>query len=428
MRKSHMADVSVRIDHLYKKFRKGELYNSLRDMIPALTGKMFRQQELRANDKREFWALQDISFEVSRGEAFAIIGSNGAGKSTMLKILGRIMKPTRGSMTVKGRLSALIEVSAGFHPDLTGRENIFLNGTILGMTRREIGAKLDEIIAFSGLEDFIDTPVKRYSSGMYARLGFSVAAHVNPDVLLVDEVLSVGDYAFQNKCVERMKQIISNGTTVLFVSHNLKTVAEFCPRSLLLERGRAAMMGPTQEVISAYLKGPSDVQVEDGKSKPVAISNVRVRNEHGECLRFKSGEKAWVDVELTAHQSSRRLSVSLYITDDQFQSIFDTSTERLGHGNFSLEDGDVFLCTFELTLNLANGIFHPAILVYRYDTQTAYDRWEPAATIHVSSDQDVRGAAHCFPKVIRQGILPASDGISPALAGGRGKGEKRDME
>src|SRR5580658_8648795 len=180
-----MSDAAIVMEHVYKKFRKGEVYNSLRDLVPALTGKMFRGMELDTEDAREFWALQDISFEVKRGGALGIIGRNGAGKSTMLKILSRIMKPTKGRMIVNGRLSALIEVSAGFHQDLTGRENIFLNGTILGMTKREIQSKLDQIIAFSGIEEFIDTPVKRYSSGMSARLGFSVAAHIDPEVMIV---------------------------------------------------------------------------------------------------------------------------------------------------------------------------------------------------------------------------------------------------
>src|ERR1700674_2499904 len=232
-----MSDVALRMEHIYKKFRKGEIYNSLRDFLPAMTGKMFQGQELDASDKREFWALQDISFEVKRGESLGIIGRNGAGKSTALKILSRIMKPTQGHMVVQGRLSALIEVTAGFHPDLTGMENIFLHGTILGMSKREIQSKLDQIIAFSGIEEFIDTPVKRYSSGMFARLGFSVAAHVDPDVLIVDEVLSVGDSAFQQKCIERMREVLRSGAAVLFVSHNLKVVSEFCHRCLLLEKG-----------------------------------------------------------------------------------------------------------------------------------------------------------------------------------------------
>lgn len=399
-----MSDVALRMEHVYKKFRKGETFSSLRDLIPALSGRMFRQQELSEKDKREFWALRDISFEVKHGEALAIIGHNGAGKSTILKILSRIMKPTKGNMVVNGRLSALIEVSAGFHQDLTGRENIFLNGTILGMTRREIESKLDQIVAFSGLEEFIDTPVKRYSSGMYARLGFSVAAHVDPDVLIVDEVLSVGDFVFQQQCLKRIREVISGGAAVLFVSHNLKSVAQFCQRSLLLDHGQMLTIGPTQEVISSYLSRSPDVHLQAANSRSVAISKVKVRNEAGECLRFRAGEKVWLDIELTAYKRCSKLSVSLYVTDDQYQSIFDTSTERLGHGNFTLEAGEVFTCTFELRLNLANGIFHPSILVYRYDTQTEYDRWAPATTIHVSSDEDVRGAANLFPKVTRQEI------------------------
>jgi lipopolysaccharide transport system ATP-binding protein len=404
-----LSDVALRMEHIYKKFRKGEIYNSLRDLLPALTGQMFRQQELRASDKREFWALQDLSFEVKRGEAFGIIGRNGAGKSTALKILSRIMNPTKGCMTVNGRLSALIEVTAGFHQDLTGRENIFLHGTILGMTRREIESKLDEIIAFSGIEEFIDTPIKRYSSGMYARLGFSVASHVDPEVLIVDEVLSVGDYAFQNKCVERMKQVIRGGATVLFVSHNLKTVAEFCDRCLLLERGRVVTTGSAQEVISTYVNRTHVDDVESSRSKAVTITKVRVRNEQGECSRFQSGERAWIDVDLRASKRSTKLSLSLYITNAEHQSIFDTSTERLGLGNFTLDEGDIYTCTFELRVNMAAGIFHPAILVYRYDTQTEYDRWAPAATIYVSSAEDVRGTVHCFPKVTRQEIHTALD-------------------
>src|SRR5208283_1781807 len=251
-----MSDIAIRMEHVYKKFRKGEVYNSLRDLIPALTGQMFQHQELSKGDKREFWAVQDLSFEVKHGEAFGIIGHNGAGKSTALKMLSRIMKPTKGRIAVNGRLSALIEVSAGFHCDLTGRENIFLNGTILGMTRKEIQSKLDQIIAFSGIEEFIDTPVKRYSSGMFARLGFSVAAHVDPDVLIVDEVLSVGDSLFQLKCIERMQEVIRGGATVLFVSHNLKAVAEFCHRCLLLEKGRTTAIGTPQDVIATYLQKP----------------------------------------------------------------------------------------------------------------------------------------------------------------------------
>src|SRR5208283_1124700 len=210
--------------------------------------------------------------------------------------LSRIMKPTKGCMVVNGRLSALIEVTAGFHPDLTGRENIFLHGTILGMTKREIQSKLDQIIAFSGIEEFIDTPVKRYSSGMFARLGFSVAAHVDPEVLVVDEVLSVGDNLFQQRCMERIHSIIEAGTTVLFVSHNLKSVAEICQRTLLLEHGKMVTLDKTDAAIRKYL-GDDPTSRAPQEDKSVYVSRVTVRDRAGEQSTFESGQTAWVDVE-----------------------------------------------------------------------------------------------------------------------------------
>ena len=415
-----MSEVALQMEQVYKKFRKGEIYNSLRDLMPALTGRMFRQQDLRESDKREFWALQDVSFEVKRGEAFGIIGRNGAGKSTILKILSRIMKPTKGRMLVHGRLSALIEVAAGFHPDLTGRENIFLNGTILGMTKREIESKLDQIIAFSGIEEFIDTPVKRYSSGMYARLGFSVATHVDPEVVLIDEVLSVGDELFQNKCVERMREVVSSGATVLFVSHNLKAVAEFCRRCLLLERGHIVRIGPADEVISSYLTRSGSAQAVDTLSGPVRISKFTIRNERGECLRFQSGDKVWIDVEVTARTRCEKLDLTLYILNEKHLNIFDTSTERLGHDSFTLDEGSVFSCTFELRLNMVSGIYYPSALIWRYDTQTKYDEWEPATTIYISAEEDVKGVVHCSPKVVRQEIRAALGGNLTLIAGNAG--------
>jgi lipopolysaccharide transport system ATP-binding protein len=231
-----MGDHVLEFEHVSKKFRRGELHDSLRDLLPSLASSLWRRGSNAELGQREFWALDDVSFSVARGEAFGIIGPNGAGKSTVLKILVGIMNPTSGTKTVRGSLSALIEVGAGFHPDLTGRENIFLNGAILGMSRRQIQARLAEIIEFSGLNKFIDTPVKRYSSGMYARLGFSIACHVEPDILVVDEVLSVGDWTFQNKSMAKMKSILKSGATVIFVSHNLKAVAELCNRALRGDR------------------------------------------------------------------------------------------------------------------------------------------------------------------------------------------------
>jgi len=402
-----MSDVALRMEHIFKKFRKGEIYNSLRDFLPAMTGKMFRGQELDASDKREFWALQDISFEVKRGESLGIIGRNGAGKSTALKILSRIMKPTKGRMIVSGRLSALIEVTAGFHPDLTGMENIFLHGTILGMNKREIQSKLAQIIAFSGLEEFIDTPVKRYSSGMYARLGFSVAAHVNADVLVVDEVLSVGDFVFQQRCMERIRSVIEAGTTVLFVSHNLKSVTEICQRAMLLEHGKVVTIDNTDAVIRKYLSTDETSKISDEK-KPVYISRVTVRDRVGEQSTFESGQKAWVDVEVTAREALDKLAVVIWFKDDTQYIIFHTSTERLGFAPFSLQPGGTYRCTFELSLNIAHGTFHLVTQVYRYDIQKGYDRREPASTIFIGSTTAVGGAVNCFPRLIEsETIVPS---------------------
>jgi len=397
-----MSDIALRMEHVYKKFRKGEVYNSLRDLIPALTGKMFRQNGFSGNDKREFWALQDISFEVKHGESLGIMGQNGAGKSTILKILSRIMQPTRGSLVVNGRLSALIEVSAGFHQDLTGRENIYLNGAILGMTKREIDAKLDQIIDFSGIEEFIDTPVKRYSSGMYARLGFSVAAHVDPEVLIVDEVLSVGDYVFQQKCMDRMRSILNAGTTVLFVSHNVKAITELCARSLLLKHGKLAMIGPTDEVVRNYL---SESRAEGAvvTKKSVYISQVRVRGSQGERSTFESGEAALLEVVVTARQPVERLAVVIWLTDEKEYTIFDTSTERLGYEPFSLQTGESYHCTFELTLNMAHGTFNVCAAIYRYDIQKTYDSQLSALTLFIGSTMAVRGAVNCFPRLLEAG-------------------------
>ena len=403
-----MSEIAIRMDHVYKKFRKGEVYGSLRDLLPALTGRMFQRQELSQKDNREFWAVQDLCLEVKRGEALGIIGHNGAGKSTALKMLSRIMKPTKGEIVVHGRLSALIEVSAGFHWDLTGRENIFLNGAILGMSRREIQSKLDQIIAFSGIEEFIDTPVKRYSSGMYARLGFAVAAHVDPDVLIVDEVLSVGDSLFQQKCIQRMQEIIKGGAAVLFVSHNLKAVTEFCQKCLLLEKGQTIATGTPEEVIARYLHKPARGRNSGYETSPVRIKRVTVRDDHGECMKFRPGQRAWIDVEVEAVAPCNKFSVTLYMIDDKGMEVFDTSTDRLGHATLNLAPGETYSCTFELNLNLAEGTFHPAVVLFRYDIETIYDEWEPAATIYMSSEGGVRGIAHCFPRLIREEVSPTS--------------------
>jgi len=243
---------AIEFTNVSKKYKKGEKFNSLRDSIPALFRSAARQKLKQAREDREFWAVKNVSFNIKQGEVVGIMGPNGAGKSTILKLLSRIIVPNEGSMKVNGRLSALIEITAGFHPELTGRENVYLNGTILGMKRKEIDAKFDEIVEFSGITEFIDTPVKRYSSGMYSRLGFSVAAHMDPDILLVDEVLSVGDMAFRAQCGRKMRELLQSGTTIVLVSHQLSLIKSLCKRVILLQQGEVIKDGDVDEVIPYY--------------------------------------------------------------------------------------------------------------------------------------------------------------------------------
>jgi len=260
-----MAEPAIRVENLGKQYRLGQLepYKTLRDAIVKAAKAPFRHGSSprpRAGDSynnsvgREYiWALRNVSFEVQEGEVVGIIGSNGAGKTTLLKILTRITDPTEGRAEIRGRVGSLLEVGTGFHPELTGRENIYLNGAILGMTKAEIGRKFDEIVDFSGVEKFIDTPVKRYSSGMYVRLAFAVAAHLETEILLVDEVLAVGDAEFQKKCLGKMGDVAKEGRTVLFVSHNMAAVHKLCPRALLIQEGRLNLDSDSPTVIRQYM-------------------------------------------------------------------------------------------------------------------------------------------------------------------------------
>jgi ABC-type polysaccharide/polyol phosphate transport system ATPase subunit len=393
-----MGDNVLDVQGVFKKFRRGELHSSLRDLIPAVTQRLVRREQPQRLEQREFWALQDVSFSVRRGEAFGIIGANGAGKSTILKLLTGIMRPTKGSIHVGGRVSALIEVSAGFHQDLTGRENIYLNATILGMRKEEIKRRFDAIVDFSGLEEFIDTPVKRYSSGMFARLGFSVAAHVDPDLLLVDEVLSVGDYLFQRKCIERMNSVIASGATVIFVSHNLRAVSNICQRSLLLEKGRIQMVGPTDEVIRMYFKRGRQQRVVDADSG-VLLTDVITHDDSGPRVEFASGGKLRITVAARARTRHPEMSVVIQIVDDNQYPVYETCTQRLGADAITLDRDQKLECTFELDLNLGEGTFHINALLQRFVTSRTYDRWLCAATFFVTGAPGERGIATLRPRL-----------------------------
>jgi homopolymeric O-antigen transport system ATP-binding protein len=314
---------SYRISHLRR-----ERYTTLRETLGNHVrnlGRRFaggRGYPASSGTTEEFWALKDVGFEIAEGERVGIIGRNGAGKSTLLKILSRITEPTRGRVVIYGRVASLLEVGTGFHPELTGRENIFLNGAVLGMGRNEIRRKFDEIVAFAEVERFLDTPVKRYSSGMYVRLAFAVAAHLDPEILVIDEVLAVGDVQFQQKCLGKMEQVGNEGRTVLFVSHNLPAVVRLCNRSMLLRAGQLVASGTTRDVIDAYLDDRSEVvaPASDLSALPRAqdlgenlrFTQCSIVNSSGEdCDRVLFGEP--FKIRLVAEASASLADVSLVI-------------------------------------------------------------------------------------------------------------------
>jgi lipopolysaccharide transport system ATP-binding protein len=313
-----MSDVAIRVEGLSKKYQLGgyaQPYNTLRASLVDVAAAPLRAAsrltrrpgtEGEGGRRPEFWALKDVSFDVRQGEVLGIIGRNGAGKSTLLKLLSQITAPTKGCIKMKGRVASLLEVGTGFHPDLTGRENVFLNGAILGMARADITRKFDEIVAFAEVEKFIDTPVKHYSSGMYLRLAFAVAAHLEPEILVVDEVLAVGDAAFQKKCLGTMGSVAHAGRTVLFVSHNMPAIRSLCHRAILLQAGRQAMSGSATSVVASYLaagaEAPServwrDVQAAPGNAK-ARVHAVRVRDANGDlAMQIAIDSEMTIEVE-----------------------------------------------------------------------------------------------------------------------------------
>ncbi|MBP1465724.1 ABC transporter ATP-binding protein [Candidatus Chloroploca sp. M-50] len=268
-----MSDIVIKAEQLGKKYiighqRENGRYTALRDVLMQNARSVWNKTRdlvqgkpiVQGDTLEEVWALKDVNFEIRRGEAVGIIGRNGAGKSTLLKVLSRITEPSAGRVSIRGRVASLLEVGTGFHPELTGRENIYLNGAILGMTRLEIKRKFDEIVAFAEVEKFLDTPVKRYSSGMYVRLAFAVAAHLEPEILVVDEVLAVGDSAFQKKCLGKMGDVAHEGRTVLFVSHNMVAIEQLCQKAMVLQQGKVADYGSVEQALGMYLTSVSDLQ------------------------------------------------------------------------------------------------------------------------------------------------------------------------
>ena len=389
-----MSMIDLKFDHVSKKYLVRH-----EAAVDGTRNKLVRRLRSWRRHAEVFWAVHDVSFEVRRGEAFGIIGHNGAGKSTILKLLSNITTPTSGEITIRGRLSALIEVGSGFHPELTGRENIYLNGSILGMRRREITKKLDDIVDFAGVRQFIDTPVKRYSSGMYVRLGFSIAAFLDPDILLLDEVLAVGDAAFQSKCLQRITELKQGGTTIVFISHDLGAVERLCDRVILMQRGELVASGAARDVIADYQHratgsaSPSQQSAPPaaGELKKVEMTSLAFHDAEGsEAVASSTGTPVTVRFEYVAHAAVKDVVFEIvFFSGDgklQCQLTTEPSDERI-----NLEPGAGVIEFSCPELALQPGIYHLDTVIKHRDAPTALD-WHPRCTsIRVDPGKIVHG-------------------------------------
>jgi lipopolysaccharide transport system ATP-binding protein len=372
-----MKDPVIKIENLSKSYtirhQQAERYTVLRDVISQKAKAVFsRKQENKYPSREEFFALKDISFGIEKGDRLGIIGRNGAGKSTLLKILSRITEPTSGRVTIQGRVASLLEVGTGFHPELSGRENVFLNGSILGMSKKEIQSKFDEIVAFAEIERFLDTPVKRYSSGMYVRLAFAVAAHLEPEILIVDEVLAVGDSVFQKKCIDRMMAFGREGRTILFVSHNISTVESLCTKAVLLDKGKLVAQGDVKTITELYNQYNVLVGTE------IDLSGIERSDSHKEDLIFrkikfeelpvKPGKKIVFDINL--HSNLKRkfsdLDFGINIMDKRLNCIVHCSN-RFINKNFE-HSNDAASYRFEIENNLKPGNYSLVLFLRAEDT------------------------------------------------------------
>ncbi len=391
---------SIKLTNVSKRYRIGQASLSLRSLL--------RRRNNSQSDKYH-WALRDLSFELYPGQSLGIIGPNGAGKTTTLKLLSMVTYPTSGQIDMTGRFSALIELGAGFHPELSGRENIYLNGTILGMERAEIKARFDQIVDFAGIEKYLDTPVKRYSSGMYARLGFAVAAHVDPEILLVDEVLAVGDMAFQRKCYDRMLQLIKQGTTLIFVSHNMRAVQQVCSRCLVLYRGHLSFEGPTAEATAEYsnilrqaaTEYRDEGEVEEGISQRImthaavieTVQLTRVNEQHS-ALAYESGEAVRVRLRVQFKERAIAPIFACRIQKPDGQVIYDFTTHWADQPVPDFEPNTVADLEFALQLNLVAGTYYLGVNIAYNDLTRYYDRLDRALDFVVTGGNGSRGIAN----------------------------------
>ena len=385
----------VTFDRVWKKFRLGERHNSLRDLIPALARRFTRRTQTHDLDRREFWALRDVSFEVRAGEALGIIGQNGAGKSTALKTLTKLLRPTLGGCQIHGRAGALIEVAAGFHPDLTGRENVYLQGSIMGMKRAEIAQRIDAIIDFASVGAFVDTPVKRYSSGMNARLGFSIAAHLSPDVLIIDEVLAVGDIAFQEKCERRMLEFKRSGVAIVFVSHNLAAVGRLCERTLLLEQGAPVAFGPSQEVIPRYVSSTAQVPTLSASGCTLKVHE-RARSGR-DSLRCFPGQRVQLEVQIEFHARTPGATLSFFVWSFRTGTyVYEARSHQAGIEMLVAGLGDRRTVGLAFEVHLTRGLYRVDLEVFEPSTQSVLGHQAGALVLEVLEHQSQNGQANLY--------------------------------
>ncbi|HEU4630913.1 MAG TPA: ABC transporter ATP-binding protein [Gemmatimonadaceae bacterium] len=386
-----MPTPGIKVEGVWKKFRRGDVHDSLRDLVPALARRLVgRRRPADVLAAREFWALSDVSFDVEPGEALGVIGHNGAGKSTLLKLINQIIRPTRGYTEVRGRTGSLIEISAGFHPDLTGRQNVFLQGAIIGMSTAEISRKFDQIVEFSGIEKFIDTPVKRYSSGMNARLGFAIAAHLDTEVLIIDEVLAVGDLAFQERAFGRIKEMSSSGIPVVLVTHQLERMTTLCTKAILLDGGRIVREGTPEECVETYATAVFE-SGDRGAHLPFRLTAVEVVSPSP----VPSGER----VHLLVRGELDRGAPPIYDLHLRVRSartgkvVFSTLGVNCGVGD--LPPGE-FEIEVELQLNVGQGIFSVETAVH--DSSRRQDvAVGPHAHLRVSQSTAFNGSVQMNP-------------------------------
>lgn len=367
--------IDLKFDHVSKKYRVRQPSEGGSSRYPLVR----KLQSLRGR-KEDFWAVRDVSFEVRRGEALGIIGHNGAGKSTILKLLSNITAPSSGEIMINGRLSALIEVGSGFHPELTGRENIYLNGSILGMTRRHITERLDSIVDFAGVRQFLDTPVKRYSSGMYVRLGFSIAAHLDPDILLLDEVLAVGDAAFQEKCLQRIAEMKRAGITIVFISHDLGAVERLCDRVLLMQKGEIIAGGAAREIVAQYQTVAASFKSASKTNAPMAnqekLAEVRALSFHDtkghEATALRTGDPFIARLDFLSHARLKDVVFELffYSADGEQQCQF---TTEVSGSRIDLEPGPGTIEFDGPGLGLLPGIYYTDVVIKERGSPKFFD-------------------------------------------------------